>query len=36
MLAAADLPDAVRRRCRFIIEENDRVLRLAEALEGDP
>ena len=34
MLAAADLPDAVRRRCRFIIEENDRVLRLAEALEN--
>jgi galactokinase len=30
----ADLPAAVARRCRFIIEENERVLRLAEALPG--
>jgi len=28
----ADLPEPVARRCRFIIEENERVLRLAEAL----
>ena len=28
----ADLPQAVARRCRFIIEENERVLRLAKAL----
>ena len=28
----ADLPPVVARRCRFIIEENERVLRLAEAL----
>jgi galactokinase len=33
----ADLPDVVARRCRFIIEENQRVLDLAEALPtGDP
>ena len=28
----ADLPPVVARRCRFIIEENERVLRLAEVL----
>jgi len=28
----ADLPPVVARRCRFVIEENERVLRLAEAL----
>jgi len=34
---AADLPDVVARRCRFIIEENQRVLDLAEALPtGEP
>ena len=34
MLAAheAELPDVVRRRCRFIVEENQRVLDLAAAL----
>ncbi len=33
---AGDLPDVVARRCRFIIEENQRVLDLAGALaEGD-
>jgi galactokinase len=31
-----DLPPAVARRCRFVIEENERVLRLAERLpDGD-
>jgi galactokinase len=29
---AADLPDAVARRCRFIVEENGRVAQLARAL----
>jgi galactokinase len=28
----ADLPEVVARRCRFIIEENERVLRMSEAL----
>ncbi|GAB4560788.1 MAG: galactokinase [Anaerolineae bacterium] len=28
----ADLPETIRRRCQFIIEENERVLELAEAL----
>jgi galactokinase len=32
---AEDLPDIVARRCRFIIEENQRVLDLAAALSGD-
>lgn len=33
----ADMPDLVAKRCRFIIEENQRVLDLAAALpEGDP
>ena len=33
----ADLPEVVARRCRFIIEENQRVLDLAEALPaGEP
>jgi galactokinase len=39
MLAAheAELPDVVRRRCRFIVGENQRVLDLAAALPtGDP
>jgi galactokinase len=32
----ADLPPVVARRCRFVIEENERVLRLAERLpDGD-
>jgi galactokinase len=31
----ANLPPVVARRSRFIIEENERVLRLAEALPGD-
>jgi galactokinase len=31
----ADLPPVVARRCRFIIEENQRVLNLAEALSND-
>ena len=31
---AADLPEVVARRCRFIIEESQRVLDLAEALPG--
>ena len=31
----ADLSSVVARRCRFIIEENERVLRLAEVLPGD-
>jgi len=30
----ADLPPVVARRCRFVIEENERVLRLAERLPG--
>jgi len=30
----ADLPPVIARRCRFIVEENERVLRLAEALPG--
>ena len=31
---AADLPEVVARRCRFIIEENQRVLDLADALQS--
>ena len=31
---AAVLPEVVARRCQFIIEENQRVLDLAEALPG--
>jgi galactokinase len=31
----ADLPPVVARRCRFVIEENERVLRLAESLPTD-
>ena len=31
----ADLPEVVAKRCRFIIEENQRVLDLAEALSAD-
>ena len=31
----ADLPPIVAKRCRFIIEENQRVLDLAEALSAD-
>ena len=33
-LDMADLPEVVARRCRFIIEESQRVLDLAEALPG--
>ena len=32
MAHEADLPSLVARRCRFVIEENERVLRLAEGL----
>jgi galactokinase len=35
MAHEADLPDVIARRCRFIIEENQRVLDLAEALSSD-
>jgi galactokinase len=31
----ADLPPVVAQRCRFVIEENERVLRLAERLATD-
>jgi galactokinase len=31
----ADLPSVVARRCRFVVEENERVLRLAERLPTD-